>query len=142
MVVNDAVEELDGEPGGIGRGDQSPNPTLLALGYRAPDDVEAGRFELGGARLERGGVGQFPAGERQALGRLDGACHHTERPFVDLDRELALVGAHQGSDELRVLPPGVDVGDADPDVAQPSNVHMTPLCSADSRRCSERFRPR
>ena len=31
VVVDDAVEELDGEPAGVGRGDQSSNPTLFAL---------------------------------------------------------------------------------------------------------------
>ena len=69
MVVNDAVEELDGEPARVDRGDQPPNPTLVALGCRAPNDVEASGVEFGSADLQRGGVGQFPGGERQALGR-------------------------------------------------------------------------
>jgi hypothetical protein len=126
VVVDDAVEELDGEPAGVRRGDQSPNPTLVAFGCRPPIDGEAGRLEFGRADLQRSGIGQFPTGERQSLDRLGGSYHHAERSVVDLHGEPVAVGDHPGAQQLGVPPPGVDVPDVDPDVSQPSNVHASP----------------
>ena len=66
VVLDDAVEELGGEPAGVRGADQSPNPSLVAFGFGARLEDEPGRLEFGGADLECGRVGQFPTGEREA----------------------------------------------------------------------------
>jgi len=143
VVVHDAVEELQGEAARVGRTDQPPDPTFVAVGRRPLVQGESGRLEFGGAGLQCGGIGQLPAGERQLVRRLGASHVHSERPVVDLHGEPVTVRDRPGAQQLGVATPLVEIGDPDGDVPQSPNVHGPSPCRIPIRAsASSGLRPR
>ena len=126
VVVDRAVEELEGESAGIRRPDQASDSSFRALVGRSGLSGTSGRLELCPSAFERRRIGKLPSGKRQSLARLAGPDHDPERSLVDPHSEAVPLGDHHGSQQFCVLSPALDVGYVDPDVAQTSNVHDRP----------------
>ena len=128
MIEDRPPEQLEREASGIGRVDQSRDPTLGAFRLGRGLHGVAGGLQLGGGLVERALVGELPAGEREPFPVVGLLHDHPVRPLVDPHEQLVAAGRRHDhrAERLGVAAPRIQIRDVDPDVTQRSHVHAEP----------------
>ena len=123
-----AVEDFEPVADRVVEHDQVLDAALVGQRARAARDLDAGLFEMRRERVERGGVGDFPAVERRAF-VLVGVDDDALLAVVHAQREraAALVDHLHAEEAGAVGRPIVEILGADADISQRFEVHRALL---------------